>query len=259
MKCKIVAVLLVFIATIIMPIATAQNKTDDTITIFAAASMTEVVTELAQQFEATNHMKPKLSFASSAVLARQIGAGAPADIFITADPLWTEYLDKKKYLEPGTVIEFAHNALVLIAPADKSFSFVPAQGADLAAAFQGRIAIGEPESVPAGKYAKEALTWMKAWDVLKDRLAPAADVRAALRLVATGETQAGIVYKTDAIAEPKVKLVAEFPAASHTTIVYNAGLCKGAKAPANKFLALMQDTAGKDTLKKHGFLLPEKK
>ena len=253
------AILLVFVAIIATPAVMAQEKTAESITVFAAASMTEVITELAQQFETANHIKPKLSFASSAVLARQIEAGAPADVFVSADPAWTEYLDKKHLLEPGSVVTFAQNTLVIIAPAEKTFTFVPKQGADLASAFQGRLAVGDPESVPAGKYAKESLTWMKSWDALKSRLAPAADVRAALRLVASGETAAGIVYKTDALAEPKVKMVAEFPAASHAAIVYTAGLCKNTKEPAKKFLALVKDTPGKEALLKHGFTLPEKK
>jgi molybdate transport system substrate-binding protein len=170
-----------------------------------------------------------------------------------------DYLEGKDLLIKGSRTDFAGNVLVLIAPAEKPFTFTPAPGADLAAAFSGRLAVGDPQAVPAGKYAKEALEWMKCWDGLKSRLAPSADVRSTLRLVATGETDAGIVYRTDAAVEPRVAIVAAFPEQSHTPVVYTAALCKGAKEHAHEFISLIKSAGGKALLEKRGFTLPGNK
>lgn len=239
--------------------AAAQAAEPAELTVFAAASMTEVVTALARDFARSGKTNTKLSFASNATLAKQIESGAGADVFIAVDPVWVEYLEKKGLLVKGSRTDFAGNLLVLIAPAGRGFAFTPAPGADLASAFAGRLAVGDPESVPAGKYAREALEWMKCWDTLKSRLAPAPDVRSALRLVATGETDAGIVYRTDAAVEPRVTVVAAFPEQSHRPIVYTAALCAGAKGQAREFIALLGGPEGRALLAQHGFLLPGEK
>lgn len=238
------------------PGAAAQDKEPASLTVFAAASMTEVVTALSESFDRAGRTRTKLSFASSATLAKQIESGAEADVFIAVDGAWMDYLDKKELLVKGSRSDFAGNVLVLIAPANKPFTFAPVPGADLAAAFPGRLAVGDPESVPAGKYARESLEWMHCWDGLKSRLAPSADVRSTLRLVATGETDAGIVYRTDAAVESRVTIVAAFPEASHKPIVYCAALCRGAKAQAREFIALLGKPEGRALLAKQGFLLP---
>ncbi len=238
------------------PGARAGDNPPVSLTVFAAASMTEVVTELAHDFDQSGKTATKLSFASSATLAKQIESGAGADVFIAVDAKWVDYLEQKDFLVKASRVDFAGNVLVLVAPTDKVFPFVPAPGANLAAAFSGRLAVGDPETVPAGKYAKEALGWMQCWDALKNRLAPSADVRSTLRLVATGETDAGIVYRTDAAVEPRVKVVAAFPESSHAPIVYTAAICKGAKEQAAGFLALLAKPEGKALLARHGFLLP---
>ncbi len=223
------------------------------ITIFSAASLTEVVTAWAAEYERTAHVKAKCSFNSSAILARQVEAGAAADVFISADPAWTDYLDKKGLLLKDSTFEFARNVLALVAPVDEPIAFVASPGADLGRVVKGRLAVGEPDSVPVGKYAKQALEWMQCWETMKLRLAPMPDVRSVLRIVATGETNAGIVYRTDAMVEPRVKVVCEFPEASHQPIIYAAARCKGAKKGAEGFVALMKSEGGREMLKQHGF------
>ncbi len=203
------------------------------VTVFAAASLKESLDAVARKFEADTGNKVIVSYAASSALAKQIESGAPADIFISADLDWADYLDQRKLLTPGSRANLLRNDLVLIAPAASAISVKLAPGLDLAAVLGNeRLAIANPDAVPAGKYAKAALQVLGAWQGVETRLARAENVRAALLLVSRGETQLGIVYATDAFADKGVRIAATFPAGTHPPIVYPAALVAGGKSPA---------------------------
>ena len=193
------------------------------VTVFAAASLTNVLSELAKTYEASHDVKVKFSFASSGALAKQIEAGAPADLFISADNKWMDYLDGKGKIDKGSRVNLVGNTLVLIAPKGKGFPVRLEKDFDFAGAFKGKLCTGQTESVPVGVYAKETLTKLGWWEALKDRVVGTDDVRAALDLVSRGEC-IGIVYETDARLSSKVETVIIFPNELHAPIVYPAAL-----------------------------------
>lgn len=212
-------------APVAAPVA-AESQPEDrsatTTTVFAAASLTEAIKDLAQRYERETGRSLRLSFASSSTLARQIENGAPADLFLSADEEWMRYLDERQLVARGTWVHPIANRLVLIAPADrlvdvdlsKQFSVSSALG-------DGRLAVGDPAHVPAGRYAKQALEYYDLWALAEPRLARAENVRAALALVERGEAPLGIVYATDARATQHVRVLAEFPPESHERIQYS--------------------------------------
>jgi molybdate transport system substrate-binding protein len=224
------------------------------LTIFAAASLKNALDEAAAAYAAANAMRPRISYAASSALAKQIESGAPADIFISADLAWMDYLEKQGRLAPGTRRNLLGNRLVLIAPAKEPRKLQPAPGFAIGAALgSGRIALANPDSVPAGKYAKAALEKLGVWDQVAGRVAAADNVRAALALVARGETPLGVVYQTDANAEPGVMVAGVFPAGSHPPIVYPAAALKDAKPGSAAFLAFLRGEAAQRVFEKHGF------
>jgi molybdate transport system substrate-binding protein len=179
----------------------------------------------------------RISYAASGPLARQIEAGAPADIFISADVAWMDYAAERKLIKPETRRNLLGNALVLIAPADSKAAAVELSAqTDLAALLgpDGRLAMGQPKSVPAGAYAEQALTSLGLWDKVKDRIAQTESVRATLLFVARGEAPLGIVYRSDAHAEPKVKVLGTFPESSHAPIVYPIAMIAASMNPDAK-------------------------
>ncbi|EGD59514.1 molybdenum ABC transporter, periplasmic molybdate-binding protein [Novosphingobium nitrogenifigens DSM 19370] len=195
--------------------------------VLAAASMQESLNKAADAWVARGHPRPVLSFAASSALARQIVNGAPADLFVSADEEWMDYVAHAPgrpggWIKPGTRANFLTNGLALIAPAGSPVRLSIRRGFPLAQALgpNGRLATGQVGAVPAGKYAKEALTNLGVWPSVAGRIAGAESVRAALALVARGETPLGIVYATDAAVEPKVRVVGLFPPQSHGPIVY---------------------------------------
>jgi molybdate transport system substrate-binding protein len=229
-----------------------QNARPEVV-VFAAASTTDVLTEIARDFEAREGVTVRLSFAGSSTLAKQIDAGAPAELFLSANPEWMDYVQQRGRLADGSRRDLLANRLVLIAPHGKGFPVRMEPGFDLAAAFGGRLALGDPTHVPAGEYAKAALQHMGWWDALADRLAPGADVRAALRYVEMGEAAAGVVYATDAASSDRVELLATFPADSHPPIRYPVALCKQHTPAAEAFGQFLQTPQAAEVFKKHGF------
>ena len=220
------------------------------LTVLAAASLKDALDEVASAYPA----KPVIAYGSSAALARQIESGAPADIFISADLDWMDYVEKKNLLAPGTRRNLLGNRLVLIAPAKQPVKLQPAPGFPIAKALgSGRIALADPNSVPAGKYAKVAFEKLGVWDQVAPRVAAAENVRAALALVARGETPLGVVYQTDANAERAVMVAGVFPADTHPQIVYPAAALKGAKPGAKAFLEFLSQPAARAIFEKHGF------
>ncbi len=215
MKHNVRAVCLAIGLAVANPVS-AQQPADE-LTVFAAASLATAMDQIEQAFEAETGMALTVSLAGSSVLARQIQMGAPADIFISANSAWMDHLERAGLVEPGTRHDLLRNSLVLIAPQGTA----PIDLSDLPDALgQGRLAMALVEAVPAGIYGKAALTDLDLWQALAPRVAQADNVRAALALVAAGAAPFGVVYATDALAEPRVTVVARFDPASHAPIVY---------------------------------------
>lgn len=231
------------------------------ITVFAAASTGDAVTQAAKVWEAETGNQVTVAPAGSSALARQIAAGAPADVFLSANPEWTDWLDGQGMIDPATRRILMGNALVLIrtGPAwGKPEEITP--GFDIAARLgpDARLAMALVEAVPAGIYGKTALEWLGQWDALAPRVAQADNVRAALALVALGEAPYGIVYATDAVAEKRVHVVATFPKESHPPILYPGAVTRDAEEPeaAGAFLDWLAGPEGSAILQQHGFVLP---
>jgi molybdate transport system permease protein len=240
----------------ILLLAAACHQTDRAgapPTVFAAASAGDALDEIARAFEMAGGVRPRLSFAASSTLARQIETGAEADLFVSADETWMDYLERRGFLRAETRTDLLANRLVLIAPAASTLTLTLAPRADLAGGFKGRLSVGDPAHVPAGRYAREALERLGLWDSVKDRLAPAEDARAALQHVALGETELGIVYATDAASTRKVRVVAAFPESSHAPIRYPVALCRDARPAARRFYDFLFNDESRRIFEKHGF------
>ncbi len=224
--------------------------------VLAAASLQESLTAAADAWSAKGHAKPRLSFAASSALARQIGAGAPADLFISADEEWMDDVAARGLIVPATRRDFLANRLVLVAPAASAARLTIRPRFPLAAALgKGRLAMADPDAVPAGRYGKAALTSLGVWPSVADRIARAENVRAALALVERGEAPLGIVYATDARASRGVRVVGTFPAASHAPITYPIARLKTATSDdAEGFRAFLVSRAGKAIFARYGFI-----
>jgi molybdate transport system substrate-binding protein len=216
--------------------------------VLAAASLQESLTAAADAWTAKGNLRPVLSFAASSVLARQIDAGAPADLFLSADEPWMDFLAARKLTVPGTRTSFLNNTLVLVAPKAQPFKLAITPGFALAAA------MADPDAVPAGKYGRAALTKLGVWRSVESKVVRAENVRAALLLVARDEAAAGIVYATDARATQNVVVVGSFPATSHAPIVYPlAQLASSRHRDAATFRAFLLSPAGKQVFARYGF------
>lgn len=223
--------------------------------VFAAASLKDALDEQAKRFEAAGGHKVTVSYAASNALAKQIDSGAPADLFVSADLDWMDYVDQRKLLAPGTRVNLLRNALVLIAPASGKASLRIGPGFALAAALgKEKLAMANPDSVPAGKYGKGALEYLGVWAGVERQVARADNVRAALALVSRGEAAYGIVYATDAFADKGVRIVDTFPPASHPPIIYPAAVLASSKSPAARpFLDYLRSEPARLIWEKHGF------
>ena len=208
------------------------------VTVFAAASLKEALDAVAAAYSRQAGDKITVSYAASSALARQIENGAPADLFISADLDWMDYLAERKLIDPATRKNLLGNQLVLIAPAASTGTLKIGPNFALAAHLgNGKLAMANPDTVPAGKYGKAALQALGVWPALEKQVARGINVRSALVLVARGEAPYGIVYRTDALAEPKVRIVDTFPAASHQPIVYPLALTAHAQSGASALAA----------------------
>ncbi|MXV06217.1 MULTISPECIES: molybdate ABC transporter substrate-binding protein [unclassified Xanthomonas] len=247
--------LFVLAAAIALPSAAAQTP----LTVFAAASLKESLDEAASAYQRARGTPVQVSYAASSTLARQVEQGAPADVFVSADQEWMDYLQQRKLIDPALRRDLLGNTLVLVAPAASTAQVdLRKPGALLAAlGAQGRLAVGQTASVPAGKYARAALQALGQWDSVQPRLAESESVRSALMLVARGEAPLGIVYGSDAQAEPKVRVVATFPADSHAPIVYPvAPLRASAQAQAAAdFVRWLGTPPAQAIFRRHGFSL----
>jgi molybdate transport system substrate-binding protein len=226
------------------------------VVVFAAASLTDAITEVGAAFTKETGIAITPSFAASSALAKQVEAGAPAQVFFPADEEWMDYLEKKQLLKAGSRRDVLANKLVLVAPADSKASVKISSGPALLAAIDSsRVATGDPDSVPVGKYAKAALTQLGIWNQLEARLVRAENVRAALAYVARGEVPFGIVYLTDANVEKKVKLLDTFPANTHPPILYPIALTTKADANAARFVQYVRSKPAAAVFEKYGFSL----
>ena len=245
-------VLIAFSLAAIPPLAAQES-----ITVFAAASMKNALDDANAAFTKATGVKVVASYAASSALAKQIESGAPADVFISADLQWMDYAGQKNLIKPDSRVNLLGNKLVLIAPLDSKLDKLtiskPFDIAKLAG--DGRIAVGDVKAVPAGLYAKAALESLDGWAAAEPKLAMAENVRATLAFVARGETPIGIVYETDAKVEPKVKIVGVFPDGSHSPITYPVAATATAKMDAGKYLAFLRGSAGKAIFEKYGFSL----
>jgi molybdate transport system substrate-binding protein len=233
----------------------AQEQKKPALLVFAAASLTNVLGNLAQQWEKQSGVPVKQSFAASSVLARQIEAGGKADLFISADQEWMDYLQARNIVDKPTRRNLVGNRLVLIAPADSTVELKIAPGFNLAGALgNGRLATGDPDTVPVGRYARSALVSLGLWVEIQDRLVRADNVRSAMMFVARGEVPLGIVYTTDAMVDSKVRVVDTFPENTHPPITYPGAVIKGANSQAIAFLDFLASAEARETWKRFGFL-----
>jgi molybdate transport system substrate-binding protein len=227
------------------------------VTVLAAASLTDALEAVGDAYFEETGATVRFSFASSSTLARQIEAGAPAAIFVSANEEWMDYLAERGLIEADTRVAPIGNSLVLIAPADSPLTEVTIDASlDLAGLLgaNGRLAVGDPAHVPAGQYAQAALEALGLWDAAEPRLAPALDVRGALALVERGEAPLGVVYATDANVAAGVRVVGVFPAETHAPVTYPFAILAGARTPdAERFFAYATGERGLAVFERYGF------
>ena len=238
--------------------ATASLAAERVLTVFAASSLANVLEDAGRAYTARTQVPVRFSFAATSALARQLEAGAPADVFVSADQEWMDYLAVRKLIRSATRRDIVSNSLVLVAPADSSVQLKISPGFALAAALgaTGRLATGDPGAVPVGKYARAALIRLGVWNTVADRLVPADNVRTALNFVARGEAPLGIVYATDARIEPRVRVVDVFPADTHERIGYPAAATTKASPAAEDFVQFLCGEAAWALFAKAGFTRP---
>lgn len=247
---RLLAPLLALLASLLPSFAHARAPL-----VLAAASLQEAMTAAADRWTARGHARPVISFAASSALARQIEAGAPADLFVAADEQWMDHAAAAGFIAPRSRVAFLTNQLVLVAPSASRVAIAIRPGFPLARVLgKGRLAMGDPDAVPAGIYGRQALTRLGVWPQVLPKVARTESVRAALALVARGAAPLGVVYATDARAEPRVRIVGTFPAGSHAPIVYPVARIKGAtSADAEPFRRFLLSDEGKAIFRRFGF------
>jgi molybdate transport system substrate-binding protein len=251
------ATLVAALLSIALPFSAPARAQEKSITVFAAASMKNALDDVDAAFTKQTGTEVVASYDASSVLMKQIEQGAPADVFVSADLNWMDYGSQKKLIDESTRIDLLGNQLVLIAAKDSKLDPVTiGPGFDLAKlAGDGRITTGDVQAVPAGIYAKAALEKLGLWASVEPKMAMAANVRAALLLVARGEAPLGIVYATDAKVEPGVKVIGVFPDDSREPIVYPVAATKTAKPDVAPYLAFLRSSAAKSIFESYGFAL----
>jgi len=253
---SLVGLVLAAVAAFALPsFATAPAQAGD-VTVFAAASLKNALDEVAANYQEDTGKSVLISYAGSSALAKQIEAGAPADIFFSADLAWMDYVAERNLIRKDTRETLLGNAIVLVAPADAGISVTIEPGMDLVAALgaHGHLAMANVESVPAGRYGKASLESLGIWDAVAPHVVQADNVRAALAFVATGEAPLGIVYQTDANSEPKVNVVGAFPADSHPPILYPVAMTASSRNPdARAFFDYLRSDKAKPAYERQGF------
>jgi molybdate transport system substrate-binding protein len=249
---------LAVIALVISTACPGATRADDVL-VFAAASLKPALDDILATPEAKAAGRVATSYAASSQLARQIEHGAPAALFISADIDWMDHLDRRELIDRESRSDLIGNTLVLVAPSDSTLAFKIANTAAFVIALgdEGLLAIAEPNSVPAGKYAKAALASLGLWSAVEQRVVAAVNVRAALGFVVRREVPLGIVYGSDAVSEPAVRVVDAFPDETHPAIVYPVAIVRANDSPmARRVLCVLQSDAARASLLRHGFSVP---
>ncbi len=247
-----------------LPLSVAAGSSPGTpatrgLTVFAAASLTDVLQELGNQYTHESGQKVEFSFAATSMLARQVESGARADVFFSADQEWMDYLDQRGLIQRSSRHNLVGNRLVLVGGADSAIQLKIAPHFPLLAALHGeRLAVADPDGVPAGRYARSALISLGVWNDVAERLVRAENVRGALVFVARGEVPLGIVYETDALIDHHVRVVGLFPEDSHPPITYPIALTSTASASARAFVDYLDGPAGQAAFRKYGFAVLRK-
>jgi molybdate transport system substrate-binding protein len=240
----------------LLPLVVSSAAEPGTVTVFAAASLTEVMQELGAAYTKQTGDKVEFSFAATSTLARQVEGGAHADVFFSADQEWMDYLDRRSLIQKATRRNMLGNRLALVAPADSTVQLQIKSGFALLAALNGgRLATGDPDSVPVGRYARSALTSLGVWNDVAEHLVRADNVRTALAFVARGEVPLGIVYETDARIDKKVRVVDLFPESSHQPIAYPIALTRTANGRAAAFVEFLRGPVGSAAFERYGFTI----
>lgn len=225
------------------------------VTVYAAASLTNALKTLAARYKQDTGTQIKPSFASSSTLAKQIEAGAPADLYLSADTQWMDYLQTRRLIDNASRKSLLGNELVLIAPAAQPRTVTMNKGTNLAASFIGKLCMGDPSHVPAGIYGRQALQSLGWWDALAKRVVGTEDVRTALAFVQRGECPLGVVYATDAATSPQVMIAGRFAASTHDPVIYPIALLPRASAEARDFYRYLQGDAAKAVYRQAGFIV----
>ncbi|WP_378944251.1 molybdate ABC transporter substrate-binding protein [Mesorhizobium sp. ANAO-SY3R2] len=241
----------------VLALGLPSARADGEVVVFAAASLKNALDAVDAAWKAESGKSATASYAASSALAKQIEEGAPADVFISADLDWMKYLSDKKMIRPDSEVKLLGNRIVLVAPKDSAATTDIAPNFDLAKLLgDGRLAMGDVKAVPAGKYGKAALEKLGVWPSVEGKVAQAENVRAALKLVSTGEAPLGIVYQTDAAAEPGVKIIGTFPEETHPPIVYPVGVTVDSKnADAAAYVKYLQSAKVKELFEAQGFTM----
>lgn len=251
---KIIRSVLIISICLLLPFAVFAGEKEK-VTVFAAASTANALTEIGQRFSEKQMGRFTPSFASSSTLAKQIDRGAPADVYLAANPMWMDFLEKRNRLVQGTRFDLLGNRIVLIAPEEHAVSITITPGFDLAGLLGAqKLAMGDPDHVPAGIYGKKALQSLGVWSAVSAKVARTKDVRAALTLVERAEAPLGIVYATDAAISKKVRVVGVFPENSHPAITYPVAVVADRKTPVSMvFLDFLKSSEAKTIFKRYGF------
>jgi len=254
---RIIGILIAMMLMTAMSLNALAGPVPVEVVVFAAASTTHAITEIGELYAARDLGRITASFASSSTLAKQIANGAPADVFLSANKKWMDFLEEKNAIDKDGRFDLLGNRIVLIAPTQSpiknidirsGLALAPMLGSD------GRLSMGDPEHVPAGMYGKKALENLGLWEPVKDRLAPMKDVLAALVLVMRGEAPLGLVYATDAAISKEVRVVGTFPADSHPPIVYPVAAVAGGRTDAAAtFMAFLKSPQTRAVFEKYGF------
>ncbi|HEU4624744.1 MAG TPA: molybdate ABC transporter substrate-binding protein [Steroidobacteraceae bacterium] len=249
------AVFSVLLAVLMVPVLPVRAA-DAPLLVFAASSLTDALNEVGAKYTRETGHEVKLSHAASSALARQIEAGARADVFFSADTDWMDYLAARNLIDKASRTDLLGNRLVLIAPKDSTIQVQIAPNFPLARTLgRGRLATGDPDSVPVGKYAHGALTSLGVWDEVADRIIRAENVRSALAFVSRGEAPLGIVYATDALIDKGVKVVGVFPESSHLPIIYPVAATATAQPATAQFLKYLRSEGARASFRKFGFTI----
>jgi molybdate transport system substrate-binding protein len=244
------------IAVLGLPVS-STGASPPPITVFAAASLTDVLQQIGVDYTQQTDRPVRFSFAASSTLARQIESGAPADVFVSADQEWMDYLAQRRLIATNTRHNIVANSLVLVEPVGASnHQLTLDRGLDFGKLLgkTGRLATGDPDTVPVGRYARQALLYLGAWKLVSQRLVPTDNVRTALNFVARGEAALGIVYATDALSEKRVRVVGQFPVDSHRPIRYPAAAVTGSTSAAADFVRFLAQSRAQNLFKRAGFL-----